>query len=371
VLRAMQRSQLLRPRIVAAAAHLNDEHGWTAREIERHGFEIDASVPMTSGGDSRSDIALSAGQGLVGFSAAFPRIAPDLVLVLGDRFEMHAAALAATFAGLPLAHIHGGELSLGAWDDAMRHSITKLSHLHFVSTEEHGRRVRQLGEESWRVHVSGAPGLDHVRQIEAWDRDRLERHLQLALPLPPLLVTFHPVTVQLERTESQLDALATVVSEVADRGRPVIITRPNADAANRRIVQRFQALAADRTNVRFVDNLGTEPYFNLMRHAVAMLGNSSSGIVEAASFELPVINVGDRQAGRSRSANVLDADCELSPMRRALAIACSDEFRRGLQGMTNVYGDGNSAPRIVAVLESITCDDRLINKRFMDWREAA
>ncbi|MBM4005453.1 MAG: UDP-N-acetylglucosamine 2-epimerase (hydrolyzing) [Planctomycetes bacterium] len=371
VLRVLRRSQLLRPRIIAAAAHLNDEHGRTAREIECLGFEIDAQVPMTSGGDSRSDIAHSAGTGLVGFSAALEHIAPDMVLVLGDRFEMHAAALAGTFAGIPLAHIHGGELSLGAWDDALRHSITKLSHLHFVSTDEHARRVRQLGEESWRVHVTGAPALDNLRQIDAWDLVRLEHHLQLALPSPPLLVTYHPVTTQLERTGFQLEALATVIAEVADRGRPVIITRPNADPANRQIVLRFQALAADRANVRFVENLGTEPYFNLMRHAAAMLGNSSSGIVEAASFELPVINVGDRQAGRARSANVLDVPCELAPMRRALGIACSAEFRRSLHRMGNVYGDGNAAPRIVELLESLSWDDRLINKRFMDWPEAA
>jgi UDP-hydrolysing UDP-N-acetyl-D-glucosamine 2-epimerase len=276
---------------------------------------------------------------------------------------MHAAALAALPFNIPVAHIHGGELTFGAIDDALRHSMTKLSHLHFVSTKEYARRVAQLGEEKWRITVSGAPSLDNFKTIKLLDKPALEKKLKIRLTPPPLLVTFHPVT--LEYTSAAWQA-GELLAAIKASGRPVIFTLPNSDTGGRVIRAMIEKHVKQNDFATICDNLGTQNYFSLMKIASAMVGNSSSGIIEAPSLKLPVVNIGSRQGGRVRAKNVIDVDCRREEILAGIRCAVSDKFRSGLRGMVNPYGDGHAAERIVRRLKSAILNDRLIRKIFQD-----
>jgi len=349
--------------IVAGGMHLDPAFGSTVEVIEADGFTVNERVELLDDLDTPTGVATSMGRGTIGFAQAFERLHPDLVLVLGDRFEMHAAAVAAMPSLVPVAHIHGGELTEGAIDDALRHSITKLSHLHFVATETYRRRVEQLGEEPWRVTVSGAPGLDNLREVELSERSELEERLGLPLDRPTLLVTHHPVTLEPEHAEADLDAL---FGAIADAGMQVVFTAPNADVGGRAALDRMQRFADGRDGAVFAANLGSADYFGLMRGAVAMVGNSSSGIIEAASLSLPVVNIGSRQEGRLRPRNVIDVGSSREEILTGIRQATEPAFRSGLEGLTNPYGDGHAAERIVARLRDVELGPALLRKRFHD-----
>jgi UDP-hydrolysing UDP-N-acetyl-D-glucosamine 2-epimerase len=274
---------------------------------------------------------------------------------------MHAAALAALPFKIPVAHIHGGELTFGAIDDALRHSITKLSHLHFTATREYAGRVVQMGEEPWRVTVSGAPGLDHLASTTFLDAAALERKFSLRLDPAPVLATFHPVTLEFEQTEWQIDEMLAALEQV---DKPIVFTMPNADTSGRIVIRRVQEFVESRANAFYVANLGTEAYFSMMKMAALMIGNSSSGIIEAASFQLPVVNIGTRQAGRTRATNVIDVGYSRAEIGAGLEKAASAEFRESLAGLRNPYGCGHAAAIIVRVLKEQEMNQRLLIKRF-------
>jgi UDP-N-acetylglucosamine 2-epimerase (non-hydrolysing)/GDP/UDP-N,N'-diacetylbacillosamine 2-epimerase (hydrolysing) len=364
VLRALQAEPDIRLRLFVTGMHLAPEFGQTVRAIEADGYEIAERVEMLLSSDSPEGISKSMGLGTLGFAQAYTRSRPDLLVVLGDRFEMHAAALAALPFKIPMAHLHGGEVTSGAIDDPLRHSMTKLSHLHFVSTPQYARRVEQLGEEPWRITVSGAPALDHLHTLTYLTPAELETRFGFRLTPPPLVVTFHPPTLTYEQTEFFTTELLAALDAC---GHPVIFTQTNADTGGRIIASLIEQYAQTRTDVWRVENMGIQAYFSLLRHALAMVGNSSSGLLEAPSFQLPVINIGDRQEGRVRARNVLDTPCEQSTIAQALARATSCEFRQSLNGLDNPYGDGHAADRIVERLKNVALDDRLIRKRFFDW----
>ncbi len=367
ILKAIQQHHDLKLHLVAGSSHIVRSHGMTVDEIIGDGFEIHDTIEMLLASDSPEAIAKSMGLGTIGFAQIYQRVRPDLLLVLGDRFEMHAAALAATPFRIPIAHVHGGEVTQGAIDDAYRHAITKYSHLHFVSTAAHAQRVIQLGEEPWRVTVSGAPALDNLSTLPMLSRSELEARLQISFDQPPLLVTMHPVTLQYEQADEQVQQLLQVLAEY---DLPIIITRPNADTSHSAIIERLELFCRDRSHVRLVSSLGTCGYFSLMRIAAAMVGNSSSGIIEAASFRLPVVNIGLRQSGRPRSANVIDTGCSAQEIRDGIQQALSEKFRNSLSQLKNVYGDGNAACRIADVIGSVRMDESLIIKQFHDLPSA-
>ncbi len=365
VLRALRAQPGLEPHLFVSGMHLSPEFGLTVQEIEADGFPVRERVEMLLSSDSPEGIAKAIGLGTIGFAHAYGRSRPDVLMVLGDRFEMYAAALAALPFRIPVAHLHGGELTQGATDDALRHSITKLSHLHFVSTEEYARRVRQMGEEPWRVLVTGAPGLDGI-EAAACTAEELASRFGLDVSRPPLLVTYHPVSLEYERTAWQVKQLLAALEAV---GLPLVFTAPNADVSGRTVAALIREFVAGHRQARFVANLGRRGYFGLMRHAAAMVGNSSSGIIEAASFGLPVVNVGTRQQGRVRGANVIDVGYETETIAAAIARAVSAEFRRTLAGLRNPYGDGQAGERIAARLAEVQLDARLIVKRFCNLPE--
>jgi UDP-hydrolysing UDP-N-acetyl-D-glucosamine 2-epimerase len=295
-----------------------------------------------------------------GFARAYARHRPDLIVLLGDRFEMLSAAVAALPFALPVAHIHGGEESLGAMDNQIRHAITKLAHLHFASAESHARHIARMGEEPWRIHTVGAPGLDRIRTTEFLSR----RAVGEALGLPPagrwLVVTFHPVTLEYSDTADHVEELLAALDKVEGG---LVMTYPNADTAGRTIIERIEAFAASRPRVRLVKSLGDLLYLSLLTHADAMVGNSSSGIIEAPSFGLPAVNVGSRQRGRLRGPNVIDVGASRDEILRGIEVALAPGFRERLRGIPNPYGDGRAAPRIVRVLREVLLDAQLIQKK--------
>jgi UDP-hydrolysing UDP-N-acetyl-D-glucosamine 2-epimerase len=365
VLQSIRDDPQLVLRLIVSGAHLSPEFGWTVREIEQDGFQADERVDMLLSADTPAAISASMGVGMIGFSQALQRLAPDVLLVLGDRYEMLAAAAAAVPFRIPIAHIHGGEVTRGAIDDSFRHAITKFSHLHFVATSEYADRVVQLGEEPWRVTVSGAPALDNLQSLPPLTREELQQRLRLRLDQPPILVTFHPVTLQYEQAEPQVrELLAALESQTA----PIILTQPNADTNGRIIIRLLKEFAARHPRAQLIDSLGTRAWFSLMRHAAVMVGNSSSGIIEAASFELPVVNVGARQEGRTRSGNVIDVGNHRDEIRAGISKALDPAFRRRLRGLRNAYSRGSAAEIIVRRLKEAPLDDMLLQKRFHDLR---
>lgn len=363
VLRAIEADPRLELRLLVSGAHLSHECGFTVDTIRRDGFPVADCVEMLLPSDAPVDIARSMGRGVAAFAESYARSRPDILLALGDRFEMHAAVLAALPFKIPVAHIHGGELTFGAIDDALRHSITKLSHLHFAATEEYAGRIVQLGEEPWRVTLSGAPGLDHLSSIAFLDREELERRFSLSLPAPPLLVTFHPVTLEFEDTGRHISELLAALDSLRV---PMVFTMPNADTGGRVALRHIREFVDKHPHAFFVDNLGTQAYFSLMKIAAAMVGNSSSGIIEAASFQLPVVNIGSRQAGRVRARNVIDVDASRAAIEPALAAALGRPFRDSLAGLRNPYGRGGASAIIAARIAETPLDQRLIVKRFYD-----
>lgn len=365
VLTAIDATPGLELRLFVAGAHLAARFGATAESVARDGWPIAASIDCTESSDTPAAIARSLGRAVAGFAEALAGALPDVLVVLGDRYEMLAAALAALPLGVPVAHLHGGEVTEAVIDEQIRHALTKLAHLHFAATPEYARRIVQMGEESWRVHCTGAPGLDRFHELTYLSRAELAQRVGVPLRRPTLLVTFHPVTLDLASTERQLDELLAALGSVDG---DLVMTYPGADAGSDRIIARVSRFAEGRAGARLVPALGDDVYASMLREADAIVGNSSSGIIEAASFALPAVNVGDRQRGRVRAANVIDVGPGRDEIAAGIRRALSPEFRAGLAGLQNPYGDGHAAPRIVKVLADVTLGTRLITKRFVDLK---
>jgi UDP-hydrolysing UDP-N-acetyl-D-glucosamine 2-epimerase len=366
ILRQIAADPELRLQIIASGMHLAPEFGNTVSMIEADGYSVSDRVESLLASDSPEGISKSMGLGVMGFSQVFARSRPDLLLVLGDRFDMYPAVVAALPFRIPVAHLHGGEVSFGAIDDALRHSMTKLSHLHFVSTEEYRQRVLQMGEEPWRVTVSGAPALDELDPATFLGRAELEQRFGLRLDEPPLLITFHPASLQPDQVEWQT---AELLAAVEVSGQPAIFTAPNADTGGRRAREMMEGFASQHPRMWFVENFGQLGYFSAMNCAAAMVGNSSSGIIEAASFHLPVVNIGERQEGRSRAANVIDVGYGREEILAGLRRALGPGFRSSLKNVRNPYrSTGSSAAvQIVERLKAVPLDEQLTKKRFCDW----
>ena len=342
--------------VIVLGAHLSPEFGNTLSQIEKDGFPIVARIECLLSSDTDTGMAKTIGLATISLADTFTSWRPDLLLLIADRYEMLAPASVALALRIPVAHIEGGEVSQGAIDDAVRNALTKLAHIHFTSTPLARRRVIAMGEEPWRVHRAGAPSLDHMRRSKLHSREQLQQRLNLDLNQPTLLVAFHPVTIHRVTTDeagSLFDALAHLAGQI-------LFVYPNSDAGSRKLIEQTQAFASDRTLTRIFINLDAIAYWSLLGHVDALIGNSSSGIMEAASFALPVVNVGMRQQGRERAINVIDTTASTPEILAAIGQACSPEFRNSLAGMTNPYGDGHAAERIVDVLVNTPLEGLLI-----------
>jgi UDP-N-acetylglucosamine 2-epimerase (non-hydrolysing)/GDP/UDP-N,N'-diacetylbacillosamine 2-epimerase (hydrolysing) len=346
-------------RIVALGPHLSPEFGHTFQEIEKDGFPIHARVECLLSSDSDIGMAKTIGVAVLGLADLFGRMRPDLLLLIADRYEMLAPASVALALRIPIAHIEGGEISEGAIDDAVRNALTMMSHIHFTSTHAAKQRVIAMGEEEWRVHRAGAPSLDHLRRRTLLSRVELESRLQRDLSTPPLLVAYHPVTLAPD-TLVEADALFAALEALPD---DILFCYPNADAGSRALIDRSKAFLASRGRGAIFTNLDAITYWSLLRHVKMLIGNSSSGIMETASFQLPTVNVGMRQQGRERARNVLDAAADKSSILKAIDIARTAEFRQSLAGMANPYGDGHASEKIVQVLTTVPLTPELLVKR--------
>lgn len=362
VMRGIAADESLTLQLVATGMHLSPEFGLTVTEIEADGFAIDARVEMLVSSDTAVGTAKSMGLGLIGFADAFDRLRPDLVVVLGDRFEIFAAAAAALVARLPIAHLHGGETTEGAFDEALRHSITKMAHLHFVAAEPYRRRVVQLGEDPQRVFLVGGLGVDAITRVAPMDRAALSASLDIALGERPLVVTFHPSTLDASDPAAQMAAL---LDALADCPAQLIFTLPNADAGGRALSAMVAAFVAVRPNAHAFASLGQQRYFSLLRLAGGVVGNSSSGLAEAPSFGIGTVNIGARQDGRLKAASVIDCAADATVIRAAVATLQSDAHRHLAAATANPYGSGGAAAQIVDTLRTVPLAG-LIRKRFHD-----
>ena len=363
VLRQIQEDPDLRLSLIVSGMHLSPEFGMTVSNIEEEGFRVDHKVEMLLSSDTPEGISKSIGLGTIGFAQVYTQCKPDIIVVLGDRFEMYSAVLAALPFKIPIAHIEGGAVTEGAIDDALRHSITKMSHIHFVSTKEYARRVIQMGEEPDRVHVTGSPTLDNLHQIRLLSRDETQSDFELKLPEKFLLVTYHPVTLEYENVSWQVKELLYALEKSHLH---IIFTMPNCDTGGYTIRNQIREFAKNNPYAQIIENLGTQGYFSIMSLATAMIGNSSSGLVETPSFKLPVVNIGNRQKGKVRCSNVIDVGYSKDEIYAGIQTAISPEFKEKTRSVVNLYGDGHAAGRIVSVLKEITLNQKLLIKSFVD-----
>lgn len=363
VMEGIRQSPVLELQLIATGMHLSPEFGLTVDAIEEDGFHVDRKVEMLLSSDTAVGITKSMGLGMIGFADALAELKPDLILVLGDRYEILSAAAAAMIARIPIAHLHGGETTEGAFDEAIRHSITKMSHLHFVAAEEYKRRVIQLGEQPERVFKVGGLGIDNILNLKLLTRDQLEAALNFKLAPRNLLITFHPVTLEQSTSAKQMDELLAALAKLEDTG--LIFTMPNADTEGRVLFRQIEDFCRLHPNARAYTSLGQLRYLSCIQQFDAVVGNSSSGLAEVPSFKKGTINIGDRQRGRLHANSVIDCEPERQAIAAALSHFFSDEFQHQLLVTKNPYGDGGASEAIVKTLEEQPLDN-LLKKRFYD-----
>lgn len=338
--------------LIVSGMHFSPEFGETYKQIEKDGFHIDEKIEILLSSNSSVGVAKSIGLGVLGFADAFSRLQPDVLVILGDRFEALAAAQTAMILKIPILHLHGGEITEGAYDDAIRHAITKLSYLHGTSTEEYRQRIIQLGESPARVKNIGAMGLEHLKRTPLMDISELAESLRFNLRKPYFLVTYHPVTLGNEPPELSFQVLTDALDHYPEY--QVILTYPNADDGGRLIIPMIEAYAAAHpTRVVAIPSLGQVRYLSAVKHSAAVIGNSSSGIIEVPSFDVPTINIGVRQKGRLSAKSVLHTSVDLDSIKKAIDNSINCYYMNKDEKIMNPYGQGNSSAQAIDMIKSI------------------
>lgn len=361
LMKLIQDDPELELRLIVTGMHLSPEFGLTYQVIEEDGFNISEKVEMLLSSDTSVGITKSVGLATIGFADTLDRLKPDILVLLGDRYEVLAAAQAALIARIPIAHIGGGDTTEGAYDEAIRHSVTKMSHMHFVTNVQAAERVRQLGENPEQIYVVGSPGLDQIKRLTLLERNELEVALGFEFRRRNLLVTFHPATLETQDPAVQFQELLAALDALGgDVG--ILFTKPNSDSHGRAIIQMIDAYVADRPHAKAFTSLGQLRYLSAMAQVDAVVGNSSSGLYEVPSFKKPTINIGDRQKGRLRAESILD--CE--PKKEAIIHALQLAFEVDCSEVVNPYGDGESSARIWSQLRACKDPQALLKKRFFD-----
>ena len=349
--------------IIATGMHLSPEFGLTYQAIEQDGFQIDRKVEMLTSSDTAVGIAKSMGLGMIGFADALYQLQPDIIVVLGDRFEIFAAVSAALVARIPVAHLHGGETTEGAFDEALRHSITKMSHLHFVAADVYRQRVIQLGEQPERVFLVGGLGIDNIKRLSLLSKAELEKSLDFKLAAKNLLITFHPVTLETATAADQMQMLLLALKELEDT--QLIFTFPNADTEGRTLIKMVEQFVAKHPNARAYTSLGQLRYLSCIAHVDGVIGNSSSGLIEVPSFKKGTINIGDRQRGRLQADSIINCEPTFASIRSALKQLYSLEFQEKLCRVINPYGEGGASIKILDILKHYKINE-ILKKQFCD-----
>ena len=363
VMQGIQESELLELQLIVTGMHLSPEFGLTVKDIEADGFSIDRKVEMLLSSDTPVGITKSMGLGMIGFADTINDLNPDLLLVLGDRYEIFTAAAAAMIARIPIAHLHGGESTEGLIDESIRHSISKMSHLHFVAADEYRQRVIQLGESPGNVYNVGGLGIDNILRLKLLSRTELEKSLDFSLAKRNLLITFHPVTLEQSTSSDQMDNLLKALEELKDVG--LIFTMPNADTDGRILFRQINEFCQSHPMARAYTSLGQLRYLSCIKHVDGVVGNSSSGLAEVPSFQKGTINIGDRQRGRLRAASVIDCSTDHASITQSLHRLFSPSFLEKLPEVLNPYGNGGASAAIVETLEQRPFDN-LLKKHFFD-----
>ena len=367
LIKAIQTDPALRLQLIVSGMHLSRLFGQTWQDVAAQGIKIDRRIQLRLSGGSSLENLNSISLGIKGFGRALSELRPDIVVLLGDRFELLAAAISALLLGIPIAHIHGGELTEGAIDDSVRHAITKMASLHFAATEVYRKRILQMGELPQRVFSFGAPGLDQIHSAPLMTRQEVEEELGISLQKPVALVTYHPVTRERGSAEEQVDEL---IAAMKASGLTAVFTMANADAQGNIINRRLQAVCDENPErFKWTPHLGHRRYLSCLKHLSVMVGNSSSGLTEAPSFRMPVVNIGDRQKGRVRGRNIIDVPCTKSAILEGIRRAVSASFRKSLSRMRNPYDrfhDGGASERIKNVLRDVVISPEFIKKEFQD-----
>ena len=352
--------------VLVTGSHLSSDYGLTINEINKDNVFVDKKIEILSNSDTPVDISKAMGLALVGFSNYFEERKPDALLVLGDRYECLAVCLAALNSRIPIIHLHGGEITEGAIDNAIRHSITKLSYLHFASTEEYKNRIIQMGEEPNRVFNVGAIGVENALNTPLYNKDECEKKINCKLNRYAIL-TFHPVTLENQTAENQTKVLLETI--IRHKDILFICTKANADVGGKAINKLLEDYSLCHPNVVLFDSLGTQLYLSLVKHSLFVIGNSSSGIIEVPSFSIPTINIGDRQKGRIRSESIIDCKPTFDSINNAINLAVSDAFIKKIKNVKNPYEGTNTSNRIVQIVEEYLSEDKLsVYKTFYDCK---
>jgi UDP-N-acetylglucosamine 2-epimerase (non-hydrolysing)/GDP/UDP-N,N'-diacetylbacillosamine 2-epimerase (hydrolysing) len=361
LIREICKDHSLHSQIIATGTHLSAVFGSTYRDIERDGFTIAKKIPILTSDDSALGVTRSLGKAVTGFATAFRDLKPDWLVVLGDRYEILAAVEAALIAKIPVAHLAGGDITEGAVDDSIRHAITKMSHLHFATHAASARRIRQLGEDPKTIFCPGHIGLDGIRNTDFLSRFELEKSLRFKFRQRNFLITFHPATLDRIPSLRQLDELLSALGRLGtDTG--LIFTASNADREGIEMNRKIKSFVSTRDNTCFIASMGQRRYLSAMKYVDVMVGNSSSGIYEAPSFKLPTVNIGDRQRGRQQATSVINCPPQASRIYEAILKA----LKKNCSKVTNPYGDGRSAPRILRAIKKIRDPQGLLKKKFCD-----
>lgn len=352
-------------KIAATGSHLREEFGFTFREILNDGFEIDERIEILTDENMKKNVSYAQAAALQGFAEYFDAHAPDMAVVLGDRYEILAAAIAAYNAHIPIAHVHGGETTQGALDEAYRHCISKMAYLHFPSTAEYAKRIIQLGESSDRVFNVGALCLDTILHMQFASRKELEERTGLSLDRPYAVVTFHPATMEQAGAGGQLEELFCALDQFPELG--ILFTKSNADAGGQLINEMLERYVKTRNNAVCHASLGQKVYFSALKYCSAVIGNSSSGLLEAPAFKVPTVNIGDRQKGRARTASVIDCRPLCADIAEAVQKALSPEMAEQLKNIANPYGNGTASLQIAAVIKDFLFNNKIdLKKSFTD-----
>ncbi|MBF0231443.1 MAG: UDP-N-acetylglucosamine 2-epimerase (hydrolyzing) [Desulfamplus sp.] len=366
LMKEIQSSKELRLQIIVTGMHLSPEFGLTYQQIEQDGFNIDKKVEMLLSSDSEVGITKSMGLGMIGFSEALNDLKPDIMVVLGDRFEIFAAASVAMISKIPIAHLHGGEATEGLIDEPIRHSITKMAHLHFTATESYRIRVIQLGEQPERVFNVGAAGIDNIKKLKLLSKEEFEQSINFTLGEKNLLVTFHPVTLERSTAQQQFKALLQALEQL-EKTR-IIFTKANADTDGRIINEMIDDFVSTHSKKSIVfTSLGQLRYLSAIQYMDGVIGNSSSGLLEVPSFKVGTVNIGDRQRGRIKADSVIDCEPTVASISKALSRLLSPEFQQSLRTVDSPYGIGGTAEKIVEILKTYPLDG-ILKKRFYDLK---
>ncbi len=359
VLKLLEQDKSIDLTILCFGPHLSPEYGETWQQIKKDGFSNVKTIECLISSDTDVGMAKSLGLAILGIADFLAELRPDLMLIIADRYEMLAPANVALTLRIPIAHIEGGDISEGAIDDAVRNALTKMSHVHFTPTEKSKQRVLAMGEEAWRVHLSGAPSLDHLSKSHIPNKDETCQNLNLDKNSAIIVVAYHAVTMYEDSVKEQ----KYLFEALANRDEQIVFCFPNADAGSHQIMAKAQMFCEQNNHAQIYTNLSPQTYWGLLSQADLMIGNSSSGIMEAPSLKLPTINIGIRQKGREQAANIIDVKANVAEIKQAIEKALSQPFKQSLHDVVNPYGQGNAADIIVKVLHQLEINDKLLFKK--------